>query len=682
MSIVSLYCKVSFIVRRRLRPQALLLLTVRPSLAALLLATCTAPFGLAAQDTVRTLDEVEVSTQRAPSTVNTAAPTQVMTVEKIEAQGAMQLSDAVKQMAGVTLKDYGGVGGMKTVSARGLGTQFSTLTIDGVAVDNSQNGQVDLGRYLLGNAAYVSFSQGQQQDDLLSARAYAAGNVLSMVSAEPTFFLAERTNLKVGMEAGSFGMLSPQVLWAQKWSRRLKSSLWVNYLHSDGDYPFTLYYTADRQGQTSRERRQNSAMRMLTADASLFYTIAPKNTIIAKLHYMRGMHQLPGSVVLYNQTPSAQSTREDELFAQARWRAERGRWKWQVLAKYTANNDMYEDSAYLQAIDHYISNTYRKREGYASGSATAKAAEWLDVGAAADASLSRLVSNLPYRNDVSRSNIAAVLNLRAHCGPLTATGHLLATWVADRVADIDTMPTYRKLTPYAGLRWALSDNLSLRYFYKETYRVPNFSELYFFNSIPRNLRPERARQHNIGVAWVSEHVQATADAYFNRVKDKIIAKPSSNMFYWSMENLGLVHTLGVDATADLALHPFTLHLNYSFAHAVDLSNPNDSKTYGYQIRYTPRHSGGATARWESRWVNLGASAVIVGHRYAYQQANLESYMPAYCDLGLSADRKIDLRWGTLRVQVMVQNLLDTQYEVVLGYPMMGRNYRLSLTYEL
>ena len=343
MSIVSLYCKVSFIVRQRLRPSARLLLTVRPFLRALLLAAGLAPLGLTAQDTVRTLDEVEVSTQRAPSTVNTAAPTQVMDVEKIEAQGALQLSDAVKQMAGVTLKDYGGVGGMKTVSARGLGSQFSTLTIDGVAVDNSQNGQVDLGRYLLGNAAYVSFSQGQQQDDLLSARAYASGNVLSLVSSEPRFFLTQRTNLKLGMDAGSFGLLSPQLLWEQKWNRRLKSSLWVNYLRSDGDYPFTLYYTTDRQGMTTRERRLHSALRMLTADGSLFYTIAKDNTLTAKLHYMRGWHQLPGPVVLYNQTPSAQSTHEEELFAQMRWRVEREKWKWQVLAKYTSNNDIYEE---------------------------------------------------------------------------------------------------------------------------------------------------------------------------------------------------------------------------------------------------------------------------------------------------------------------------------------------------
>ena len=113
---------------------------------------------------------------------------------------------------------------------------------------------------------------------------------------------------------------------------------------------------------------------------------------------------------------------------------------------------------------------------------------------------------------------------------------------------------------------------------------------------------------------------------------------------------------------------------------VDLSDP-DSKYYGHQIRYTPRHSGGGTLRWEHRWVNLGATAMVVGHRYAYPQNNVSNRLPAYCDLGFSADRRIDLRWGTLRVQMQVLNLLDAQYEVVQFYPMMGRNYRLSLMYE-
>lgn len=689
MSIVVLYCIVSFAAGWVLSARWVRSTCSRPApcgagryLGAFsfcfILACGLAP-RVQAQDTIRTLDEVEVSTQRTPTTLRTAAPTQVMDAATIEQAGAVQLSDAVRKMAGVTLKDYGGVGGMKTVSARGLGSQFSTVTIDGVAVDNAQNGQVDLGRYLLGNAAYVSLSQGQEQRPLLSARAYAAGNVLNLETAEPRFFLTQRTNLRVGVEGGSFGFLSPTLLWEQRWGKRLKSSLWAGYLQSNGDYPFTLYYTASHTDSSSRERRLHSAMRQFTADANLFYTIAKGNSITAKFHLMNGRHQLPGHVRLYRQEPSAENTAENLLFAQAKWRMERERWRVQVLGKVQHSNDMYEDSA-ATTITGYLMNEYRQGEGYLSASGEWDATSWLTLCAAADGDISHLHSNLGQRNDVQRSNLMGVVAARAHKGPFELRTNLLATSIVDRVADLDTMPTFRRLSPYAALMYTPVMGLTLRYFYKDTYRAPNFSELYFFQSLPRNLRPEHARQHNLGVTYANNIISATLDAYVNRVIDKIVARPGQNMFYWSMENLGLVQILGIDATVELHISSLELRGNYSFMHAVDLSDPSSSY-YGHQIRYTPRHSGGGSLRWENRWVNVGATAMVVGHRYAYPQNNADNRMPAYCDIGISFDRKFDLRLGTLRLQAQVLNLLDTQYEVILFYPMMGRNYRFGISYE-
>ena len=653
-------------------------------LRAFLFAVILFPITVSAQvDTVHSLDEVEVSSQRAPSTLRTAVPTQVVDAEKIESQGLLQLSDAVRQMAGVTLKDYGGIGGIKTVSARGLGSQFSTLTIDGVAVDDAQNGQVDLGRYLLTGAAYVSLSHGQQQEPLLSARAYAAGNVLNIESAEPRFFLAERTNLKVGMELGSFDMMNPSLQWEQKWSSRLKSSLLVSWLKSDGDYPFTLYYTAGRTDSSSRERREHSAMHMLTADGSLYYHIARGSNLTAKVHYMRGHHDLPGPVIYYTQRPSRQSTDEEVAFAQTKWKVEREKWKLQLLGKLQQTYDRFEDSA-AYTLTGYQMNDYLQREAYLSGSAVWNATGWLDLSGAADGSFSSLKTNLAQRNDVHRTNLMAVLAARVYHEGFELRGNLLGTAVSDRVGDLDTMPTYRRLSPYVGAMYTIGKGwLTLRYFYKETYRAPNFSELYFF-TIPRNLRPECARQHNVGLTVATEHVGATVDAYYNRVRDKILAIPTQNMFLWSMQNIGKVDILGLDATTSFQFSIFNFQFNYSYQHAVDRTDPDDpvyAKTYGHQIAYTPRHSGGGSLRWENRWVNLGATAMVVGERYCRMQNTDETRMPAYCDLGLEADRAFDLRWGTLRLQVQVLNLLDVQYEVVRSYPMMGRNYRLKIMYE-
>lgn len=691
MSIVVLYCIVSFIVLCRWRKVCgnhKLKLNLASGAFLIVYLLTARPAAAQQPDTVQRLDEVTISTQRTPSTLRTAAPTQVMEAEQMERLGAMQLSDAVKQMAGVTLKDYGGVGGIKTVSARGLGSQFSAVTIDGVPVDDSQNGQVDLGRYTLGNAAYVSFSQGQEQSQLLSARAYAAGNVLNMETAEPIFYPGERIKMKAGIEGGSFGLLSPTLLWQQRWNKRLKTSLYANYLRSDGDYPFTLYYTASHNDSSSVERRKHSAVWMATVDGNLFYTLGKGNTLTAKVHYLRGEHELPGPVSFYSQAVSGQSSTEEMAFAQARWRMERERWKAQVLGKLRFSNDTYNDTTYGRDIYNY----YRQKEAYLGTGFSRQINSWLDVNLSADGDVSHLESNQQKRSEVTRQRLVAVTALHSRTetaiGRVDLDAHILLTTVRDRVNDLDTMPTYRRLSPYVAAMLSLGEGTTLRAFYKQTFRAPNFSELYFFQIMPRSLNPEQAHQVNLGVSHAGNFQKSaldiqysvTIDAYYNRVADKIVARPTSNMYYWSMQNLGRVDIHGIDATAHAQVAAVTFQLNYSYQHAVDLTS-EDSKTYRHQIVYTPRHSGGATVRWENPWVNLGMSAMVVGERYNGPQNNDLTLMPAYCDMGISVDRKFDLRFGTLGVRAQVQNLLNTQYEVILSYPMMGRNWKIALTYE-
>lgn len=690
MSRVVLYCIVSFIVcclRRTARGTLTLFHTL--ALGVLLLFS----IGQAkAQgvDTVQRLEEVTVSTQRTPATLRTAVPTQVMEATQMERLGALQLSDALKQMAGVTLKDYGGVGGIKTVSARGLGSQFSAVTIDGVPVDDSQNGQVDLGRYTLGNAAYVSFSQGQEQASLLSARAYAAGNVLNMETAAPQFYTGERTRMKAGMEAGSFGLLSPTLLWQQKWSRKLSTSLFAHYLRSDGDYPFTLYYTASHQDSSSTERRRHSAVWMATVDGTFFYTLAPGNTLTAKVYYLKGEHELPGPVSYYSQAISGQRSTEEVCYVQTRWRIEREQWKSQLLGKVRYSDDQFFDT---ERNEH---DTYHQQEAYISGSHIHSLTQWLEASMAADASLSHLHSlhqpAMDSHDKVKRTNLSAVLSLHAWTElgthKLDLNAHALYTHITDHVADLDTTPAYRRLSPYLSAMLTLRKGTTVRLFYKQTYRTPNFGEMYFFQFLPRALRPEHAHQANLGITH-AQNIQlstsnlqftTTLDVYYNHVKDKIVAKPTSNMYYWSMENFGIVDIMGIDATASVQFTRYNIHLNYTFQHAVDHTKPG-SRTYGHQIMYTPRHSGGVSVTRDGRWVNLGGTAMLVGYRYHSRQNTPDSRMPAYCDLGLSADRKFDLRLGTLCLRASVHNLLNTQYEVVASYPMMGRNWRLAVTYE-
>ncbi len=651
-----------------------------------------------AQDTTRherrqRLTPVVISKAKKPSSTLSQTPVQVVDIEKIERSGAVVLSDAVKQMAGVTLRDYGGVGGMKTMSARGLGSQFSTLTIDGVAVNDCQNGQVDLGRYMVGNSAFISLSNGQQDEMLLSARAVAAGNIINMETREPYFMPGQKTLWRLGMEGGSFGFLSPTLSADRKLGDRLTLSFWGNYMRSNGDYPFTLYYTNDHNGAQSRERREHSAMWLATGDINLFYTPSSNRQLTSKIHYVQGYHELPGPVVFYASRGS-EDTKEKLFFTQVKYAETHRRISFQLIGKYQYTNDLYEDFQ-APTVTRYLKNEYSQQEGYLSGTLLWQLLEGLKASIASDGALTSLRSNLSRNSEVQRATLLNVATLAYHHRRFDIKANLLDTWVVEDACDNAKKTHYHRLSPYIGLsiKPFKEHNVRLRYFFKETYRVPNFNEMYYFVMPLDTLNPERATQHNVGItvpltvrysrdSLSQRYYSLTVDCYRNTVKDKIIAVPRQNMFLWSTMNLGMVDVTGLDVkgTLDWKWERFSINatLTYSYQRAIDHSTPDDPKTYGHQIPYTPLHSGGVTLYFKNPWVNIGYNVMAVGERYYLQQNSDNSRMAPYMDHGVTIDRTFELPLCDMRLQAQLLNLFDVQYEVVRSYPMMGRNFRIKM----
>lgn len=674
-----------------------------------------------------TLDAIEIITQRSPSETHAQSPTQVVTAEKMEQTGALQLSDAARQLVGVTLKDYGGIGGLKTVSARGLGSQFSTLSIDGIAVSDAQNGQIDLGRYMLGNSAYVSFTNGQTEGLLQTARLFAAGNVLNMETQQPTFLPHEWTRIKIGMEGGSFGYISPSFYWEQKIDHKTALTLWANWLKSNGDYPFRLYYTHSRQDSSSMERRNNSQTRMGTIDANLSRRISNRSRLTAKLHFMQGYHALPGPVRYYLQDTGSEHSEEKLLFAQARWDLDFGNrernigggqhaayhpWSLQLLGKLQHSLDIYEDTAYFNTA-HFLHNDYTQNEGYLSGAIQYAFPRHLKLALSNDLAVNTMTSNLARNNDARRLSDLSVVAASYNGKGISANANLLHTWMHENAWSDDRSGNnatrkqerdiyYNKYSPFLGIALQpytlvkgydtaatligkLLQPVRLRYFYKHTYRVPTFGEVYYV-LVTRSLQPEEARQHNLGISYDAElpagRLCLTLDAYMNRVTNKIVAMPLQNMYLWSMVNFGTVDIHGLDAKAELSLPwqvaQVTISVTYAYQQALDHSK-GAGKSFGDQIPYTPRHSGGISLWVATKWVDAGYDVTLVGDRYMLPQNVESNLVDGYADQNLSLSHKFLLPHCTLSVRGRVQNLFNVQYEVVKNYPMMGRNFRMALS---
>lgn len=656
--------------------------------------------GALCQDTLKTetLKEVRIILgAETPTEVRSQTPVHVVSDTDIERINATQLSDALRNISSLVVRDYGGVGGVKTVSARGLGSQFSTLTLDGVAVSDCQNGQIDIGRYMLDNVDHISFANGNTDNIFQTARSFAAGNVINVQSKKPRVNKWNKTDMKLRLEGGSFGLINPSLMWNQYINDNLAISLSANYMQSDGDYPFTLYYTNNRNDSSSREYRKNSEVKMGMTDLRIFYRPTQNQILTTKIHYNQSYRNLPGPTTFYTQKTSERMY-DKVFFTQMNYQnALSEKWKIQVNGKYNLSECIYEDTAALNA-DGYLRNEYLQQEGYLSGTAQYSIFKNFKVAYSTDGAINTLYSNMAANNEVNRYTWLNVLAMAYKAKRISISGNILSTTIQEYVCN-NFAKEYQRFSPYVGVSvkpWNWDEHTFLiRYFFKENYRIPNFSEMYYY-TIAKDLNPEKALQNNIGLSYTSYkddlYIIATVDGYFNRVTDKIVAIPSQSLFLWSMMNIGRVDILGLDAKVEVSLSNFaqrftlsdavlSVALNYSFQSAMDKTDEG-SKTYNQQIPYTPKHSGGAMLHLEiPRYFDIGYNIICVGDRYRLAQNSENNLVHGYVDQSITLSKNIALKNNALlTIQAQVLNLFDVQYEVIKNYPMMGRNYKINVSY--
>jgi outer membrane cobalamin receptor len=184
--------------------------------------------------------------------------------------------------------------------------------------------------------------------------------------------------------------------------------------------------------------------------------------------------------------------------------------------------------------------------------------------------------------------------------------------------------------------------------------------------------------------WGSADI--TADAYYNFIKDKIVAVPT--MLIWKMRNAGEVAMYGTDVTASIlwrACEWLKIHAlaNYSLQYALDVTDP-DSKNYRHQIPYTPRHCGSGNLIIETKWLNLAYRMSASGRRYSNNQNIPANEISAYADHSISLNREFNFGSShdfKMYVSMEVLNLADHNYQIIHYYPMPGRSLRLTIKFK-
>lgn len=628
-------------------------------------------------DTVHAMREVTVRGHRMPSSLLSSVPVQMLSRSEMLRMGAVDVGDALKHFAGVQVKDYGGVGGLKTVNIRGLGAQHVGVSYDGVQVGDCQSGQVDLSRFTLGNISSVLLTIGQGDDIYMSAKSYASAAVIEIRSVED-----ERPfSLNFGQSVGSYGLYSPS-FFVSKRLGKLSVSGYANYERADGNYRFKLW----NGSKLIAEKRNNSDIEAWRGEINLMYRLSKRQSITWKLYGYDSHRGLPGSVV-YDNTYAAERLTDKNVFTQLQFEnvfSERIKLKAAAKWNYSWNRDR-DMTAGGQTED-----IYRQNETYLTATFWTEPAKGLHVSLAQDFAhnyLSMTLRDCPY--PTRNSSWTALAANYSGLKNLTFNASVLGTYIHESVKRGEPSDGFHRLSPAFSMQWRAMRNLRVRVGYKDIFRTPTLNDLYYTGVGRRSLKPENTRQWNLGLTWSTEKsasgnfIALTLDGYYGRVTDKIVAVP--RMFLWQMMNVGKVRMLGVDATtaANIALAKgweAGISATYNYMNATDRT-AEGSMNYGDQIAYTPEHSGSGSVTLHSPFVDVTYNLLVTGRRYMLGYDIAENKMGGFTDHSVSIYRKFNIGECRLGMQLDVKNIGGKNYEVVRFYPMPGTNVLFTLNLE-
>lgn len=603
-------------------------------------------------DTLLKLKEVTIYSNRMQKKMS---PVQILSGKELEKLNVYSVADALRYFSGVQIKDYGGIGGLKTVNIRSMGSHHVGVFYDGIELGNAQNGVVDLGRFSLDNMEVISLYNGQKSAIFQPAKDYSSASAIYMQTRKPLFKGEKKNNLNIGVKGGSFSTINPSLLWEHRFNERISSSISTEYMYTSGRYKFTY---AKKDGYDTTAVRQNGDVRMLRLENAFFGKI-PKGEWKAKAYLYNSERGYPGAAVREEPGKFRHQDRQwdTNLFVQGSFQNYFKPW-YSLLAngKYAYDYLHYLSDPRLDVTTMYVDNYYRQQEIYASAAHLFTIYPWWSMSLSNDFQWNTLRADLidfvyPTRNTILTSAATSFDFNR-----LMLQASLLYTHVDDNTRTKGANAgTKNKYTPSVIATWQPLTKLPLnvRAFYKKVFRMPTLNDLYYTFIGNKDLKPEYTTQYDVGITfshtWNNHWLKSLdlqIDGYYSEVDDKIIAMPTSNQFRWTMINLGHVEIRGLDAAIrgewGFGKVELSTLFNYTYQKAQDFTDPT-SEWYGGQIPYIPWHGGSIILNGSYQTWSCNYSFIYTGERYEAVANIPENYAQPWYTHDFSLSKTF--QWG-------------------------------------
>lgn len=648
---------------------------------------------MAQEDTVKLreqkLPEVNVSVQYLQMMVRIPQPEHTYLGRKaIDALQPQDVGELLQKVEGTSLKSYGGLGGLKTISVRGLGSQHTAISVDGFSLSNQQTGQVNLGQLQTDNIQQIVIGTGNipRFQGLLPVSSQIMGSLLLIETFENSFS-KDSFSMRAAVRYGSFDQLDSY--GSVKFSRpKYFVSGFGKYRTAEGSYKYSI----ENGNQPIEGIRSNSQYTDYYYGASAGYKINGQFALRAGFNKKTINQELPGAVIFYNSTADEKLfTNASRYFGDLSFNSKNGQTGVRLYTSVDDNSLRYLDPTFLNNTGG-IDRTYQNLSLNTGIVAFYKPVNRLTFNAGFEENVGKLTTTDSTFARPERFQSLAIIGLTADLSRyLSLTVNASGQYVNEINHNGEQADVQKALNPFVSLKTAEIGKKLWRHtlWYKNSFRMPSFNELYYNNIGNKHLEPEQAHQFNYGISVVPLEKKLTlhvrANAFYNRISNKIVAIPTQNLFVWSIQNLGEVEAFGGEFVSKFqyfASDKFKLGVdaNYTLQKTLDVTKKTGT-TYRHQVAYIPVHTANADVTVNYRKSGVRISNYFVSKRYSLNQNIEANEVQGFIISDISAYHSFQLNSKQrLQVQLSVKNVFNTSYAYVRSYVMPGRNFLISLSY--
>ncbi len=594
---------------------------------------------------------VVVTAQAEPATAEViSAPVTIVTREEIDQRQAVSLPDLLATLPGFSLGRTGREGGVASVFLNGGNSNFTKVLVDGTTV-NEPGGALNFSNFTLENVEKIEVVQGAESA-LFGSDAVAG--VIQIFTGQGT---TRRPRLSLLGEGGRFstgrGAAQLSGLLGQ-----LDYSAAASYFQTNGQGPNDFFLNRTLSGNFGWRFTDTNTLRLALRNNTSDAGVAGQTLFV------------PTNLSQHNALQNFSANLGWDFKTGSHWR------------HHLAGAESYDRQLFLLSINPLFAvRNQINRAGFVEQSS------YLFRQGVVTAGYQYEVENVWLNGPHFRRN-----NQAGYVDTRLQVGSRLTLNAGGRAEANDSFGTH--VVPRVGAAFLLREPQGawgptrLRFSFglgiKEPSLLQSFSTNPFFLGNP-NLRPERSRTFSVGVEQrlASDRLRVTADYFDNRFRD-LISFGSGTFF-----NTDLARARGVNLLVESRPAKWLrVSGSYSYDDSRVLKAPNTfdpAAIPGNRLFRRPVHSGNAILNAAFLRMNWNLVGYFTGRRadssFLCQGECVPGVttIPGYARFDLAGS--YDLHRG-LTLFGRVENLSDKQYQEALGFPAVGREYRLGMKFTI